>query len=65
MFDGEANMNRLLRKKVVCEVHDWATTVNAGLRRSICRACGEISLGTVTIDLTISETLKRAAETAR
>lgn len=58
-------MNRLSRKKAVCEAHDWATTVNAGLRRSICRTCGAISLDAVTIDLTISETLKRAAETVR
>lgn len=58
-------MNRLSRKKVMCDVHEWMTTVNAGLRRNICRTCGEISLDTVTVDLTVSETLKKAAETAR
>lgn len=58
-------MNRLSRKKATCEVHDWTTTVNAGLRRSLCRKCGEISLNSVTVDLTVSQTLKRAAETTR
>lgn len=58
-------MSILTRKKTDCEAHDWSSTVNAGLRRSICRDCGTITLEAVSQDLTISPTLLEAAAAAR
>jgi hypothetical protein len=58
-------MSILTRKKIDCETHDWSSTVTAGLRRSICRACGTITLEAVTLDLRISETLREAADSVR
>ena len=44
-------MSILTRKKTDCETHDWSSTVTAGLRRSICSACGTITLEPVSQEL--------------
>lgn len=58
-------MNILSRRKGDCTIHEWASTVNAGLRRSICQACGAITLEHVTQELSVSESLQKVAEAAR
>lgn len=58
-------MSILTRKKTDCDTHDWSSTVTAGLRRSICRVCGTITLEVVSQDLSISPTLREAAAAAR
>lgn len=57
-------MNILARRKSDC-IHEWASTVNAGLRRNICQMCGAITLEHVTQELSVSESLQKVAEAAR
>lgn len=58
-------MSLLTRKKTDCAAHDWSSTVTAGLRRSVCRSCGSITLEPVNQELSISPTLVEAAAAAR
>ena len=52
-------MKILSRKKTDHHQHVWASTVNSGLRRSICSVCGQITLEPTTLDLTVSESLQK------
>ncbi len=47
------------KRKRVCRVHDWSTTVSSGLRRDLCRTCGTISLQPVSFAMTVPVSLRR------
>lgn len=49
------------RKKNTCERHEWASTTNSGLMRSICTVCGTITFEPVDQELTIPESLLRVS----
>lgn len=55
----------LLSRKTDCEIHDWMSTVNSGLRRNLCTVCGMINIETVMVELTIPASLQRIAAAAR
>ena len=54
-------MSILNRKKADCSSHEWTSTVNSGLRRSVCRLCGMISLEAASLDLSVPESLQRVS----
>jgi len=58
-------MKILARKKSDHHQHVWASTVNSGLRRSICSVCGQITLEPTTLDLTVSESLQKVVGESR
>lgn len=58
-------MSILSRRKTDCTDHEWASTVNSGLRRSICQVCGVITLEPVAQELTVAESLQKVAAAAR
>ncbi|MFP5331045.1 MAG: hypothetical protein ACLGHX_01580 [Acidimicrobiia bacterium] len=58
-------MSILTRKKSECATHEWSTITAAGLRRSICTVCGEITIEAVSFDLTLPESLQKMATGAR
>lgn len=58
-------MSILTRKKTECATHEWSTVTAAGLRRSICTVCGDLTIESVTFDMTLPESLQKMAVGAR
>jgi len=54
-------MSILARKKTECATHEWSTLTAAGLRRSICTVCGDLTIEAVTFDMPLPESLQKMA----
>lgn len=52
-------MSLLSRKKSACVDHEWTSTTNSGLKRSICVHCGVITFEPVDHDITVPDSLQR------
>lgn len=50
------------RRARECAEHEWTVTENVGLRRTVCRVCGSVTIEPIDHDLGVSGSLVAAAE---